>query len=53
MNNSEAMDLLIPRFFLNEHVMDGKLSVNREALLNAYVDNVTDDVKDVLWSSSG
>ena len=44
------MNFLIPWFFLNQHVMDGKPTVDGNTLFDAYVDDVADNGKDVLWS---
>ena len=48
--DSEPVNLLVPRFFLNEHIMDGKPAFERKTLFDANVDNVANNGKYVLWS---
>ena len=50
MNDTKAMDLLISRFFLDKHVVDGKPSVERDTMFYAKVDNVGEEMEDVLRS---
>ena len=49
-NDTKAMDLLISRFLLDKHVVDGEPSVERNTMFDAKVDDVGYEMEDVLRS---
>ena len=50
MNDTKAMDLLISRFLLDKHVVNGEPSVERNTMFDAKVDDVGYEMEDVLRS---
>ena len=50
MDNTKAMDLLISRFLLDKHVVNGEPSVERNTMFDAKVDDVGYEMEDVLRS---
>ena len=50
MDDTKAMDLLISRFLLDKHVVDGEPSVERNTMFDAKVDDVGYEMEDVVRS---
>ena len=50
MNDLKTMYLLISRFFLDKHIVDGEPSVERDTMCYANVDDVGDEMEYVLRS---